>query len=261
MGDDSRPPATGYPVHPYPPPQPASAANGYPQQPSSAYPYPAPPQQQPNPYFYHHNNNNNYQAAPPPYYVDQRRSVFLRRLIAGMMAVFIILGVILFITWLVLRPKFPEFRVDSAAVTGFNLSSSVSGAWDFRVAVSNPNSKVSITYEEVESNLAYDSAFIADNTLAPFAQGKKNLTTIRVSFAASGSYLNDRTLKALSADRSDDGVVGFEVRIFSRVLFDAGIWRIRRRLLRVFCDDLKIAIGSSGSGNMTGGAKGCRVGW
>ncbi|CAM8964246.1 unnamed protein product [Rhodiola kirilowii] len=268
MGDDSRPPATGYPVHSYPPPQvSATASNGYPQQPSSAYPYPAPPQQQPNPYFYNNNNNNNnnypYQGQPAPtYYIDQQRSAFIRRVIAGMMAVFIILGCIFFITWLVLRPKFPEFRIDSATVTGFNLSDTVSGVWDFRVTVFNPNKKVNIVYEEVESNLAYKSNSIADNTMAPFAQGKRNMTTIRVSFAASGAYLKDKAVGALTKDRSD-GIVGFEVRIYSRVLFDAGIWRVRRRLLRVLCQDVNIAIpvGGSGSGNMTAGAKGCRVGW
>uniref|UniRef100_A0A7N0RHF0 Late embryogenesis abundant protein LEA-2 subgroup domain-containing protein n=1 Tax=Kalanchoe fedtschenkoi TaxID=63787 RepID=A0A7N0RHF0_KALFE len=255
MGDDSRPPATGYPVHPYPPPQ--QAANGYAQQPSSAYPYPPPHQQHPNPYFY----NSNYQAPPRDYHVDQQRNAFLRRMITAMIAVFVIFCVIFFITWLVLRPKFPEFRVDSASVTGFNLSSSVSGAWVFGVTVSNPNKKVDIVYEEVESSLAYDYDFIADSTLAPFTQGKRNVTTIRASFAASGSYLNDRSLARLNRDRGDDGVVGFQVRIYSRALFNAGVWRVRRRLLRVLCDDLRIAIGSNGAGNMTGGPKGCIVGW
>ncbi|KAL9685155.1 hypothetical protein QQ045_022602 [Rhodiola kirilowii] len=68
--------------------------------------------------------------------------------------------------------------------------------------------------------------------MVPFAHVRRNMTTIRVSFATSGVYLKDKAAGALTRDRSDDGIVGFEVRIYSRVLFDAGIWRVKRRLLR-----------------------------
>ncbi|KAL9673357.1 hypothetical protein QQ045_029613 [Rhodiola kirilowii] len=244
MADDSRQPVTGYPVHPYTPPQPS---DGYFQQQYAAYAYPAPPHLQP---------------PPPTYYVDQERRDSLRCVITGITAALILICVVTFITWLVLRPKFPEFRVDSATVTGFNVTDySLSGAWDFRVSVSNPNKKFSIVFEEVDSDLSYSVFSIADNTLAPFTLGKRNASTIRVSFAASESYLGDGVKWVLARDRSDDGFVGFDVRIYSWVEFDGGLWRVRKQVLKVLCHNVSISIGSSSSGNMTGGSKGCIVGW
>uniref|UniRef100_A0A2N9H225 Uncharacterized protein n=1 Tax=Fagus sylvatica TaxID=28930 RepID=A0A2N9H225_FAGSY len=77
----------------------------------------------------------------------------------GDMVAFIVMGVTIFIVWLVLRPRFPEFQVESVSLTNFsasNSSSSITGNWNFRFSVTNPNKKMSISYDVVQCLLFYN---------------------------------------------------------------------------------------------------------
>jgi hypothetical protein len=54
--------------------------------------------------------------------------------------------------------------------------------------------------------------------------------------------------------------VSFNLKIVADAVYRVGGFRARRRLLRVFCDDLAVGIsGNGGSGNLTGGARRCKV--
>ncbi|KAF8009497.1 hypothetical protein BT93_J0484 [Corymbia citriodora subsp. variegata] len=114
MADHSRPPAAGYPVPPS-----GAYSNGYPpgaHSDAAAYHYAAPPPQY-----------ANYQ-----YYAPDRRTKFLRYFLVAMIAFFVVVGTILFIVWIILRPHYPVFRVESMTLTNFSVSSSsprVSGDW------------------------------------------------------------------------------------------------------------------------------------
>ncbi|KAK9280030.1 hypothetical protein L1049_013715 [Liquidambar formosana] len=232
-------PVTGYPVTGYPPPQ--SAANPRP----NGYPYnAAPPYYNPNPYIY---------ANP--------RATFLRRFIAIMIGLFIITGTIVFIVWLVLRPRIPQVTVDSVSVTNFTTSSSqVTGNWDVRFSVRNPNKKMSIYYDSIVSSLFYEAAFLSRTTLPPFDQDTRNLTTVRAEFAAAGVYVDGRLVNEINSERAR-GAVGFDVTVQARVRFSAGAWKARRRFLRVLCEDVAVGLSSNGaSGTLVGGPKECRVG-
>jgi hypothetical protein len=56
------------------------------------------------------------------------------------------------------------------------------------------------------------------------------------------------------------GSVSFNLKIVADAVYRVGGFRARRRLLRVFCDDLAVGIsGNGGSGNLTGGARRCKV--
>ncbi|GMY26880.1 ndr1/hin1-like protein 10 [Fagus crenata] len=148
MQDPSRP-VTGYP-----------APNGCPlPQPGVAYPY-------------HANQLNPY---PYPYaYVQPNRAsssrAFIRSFILAMMVAFIVMGVTIFIIWLVLRPRFPEFQVEFVSLTNFsasNSSSSIIGNWNFRFSVTNPNKKMSISYDVVQCLLFYKPKFISETRIPP----------------------------------------------------------------------------------------------
>ncbi|XP_027162255.1 NDR1/HIN1-like protein 13 [Coffea eugenioides] len=140
MADPNNRPVTGYP---------APTTNGHPPPPSNtSYPYAAPP---PAAYY-----NQQYYTGPAYHQPDPdaiRRATFLRRLFAFIIAGVIVLGTILFIIWLVLRPRLPEFRVDSLSVSNFNLSSStlVSADFDVKITARNPNGKITLFYDNVEA--------------------------------------------------------------------------------------------------------------
>ncbi|GMN61171.1 hypothetical protein TIFTF001_030260 [Ficus carica] len=245
MADPSRP-VTGYPAPPsssYPQP------NGYP------YPAPPPPPHQPPPpnYAYAYNYDPSAAAAS--------RAAFLRRILAAMIAFFIISASVVFIVWLVLRPRLPKFWVDSFALNNLNTSSqTLSGDWAVGFSVYNPNKKMSIVYDEINSGIVYKSAFLSETRIAPFDQGKRDRTVVNATFSARNSYVEDWVVRGISDDRAR-GTVNFHVRVWARVGFRTGGWRLRRRLLRVLCENVGIGISSnSGSGKLVGGPKECRVG-
>ncbi|KAL3579782.1 hypothetical protein D5086_017617 [Populus alba] len=236
--DPSRP-ATGYPFVPnginYPPPPPGTA-----------YPYQAPPPQPANPYYYNTNQ---------PY--PNQRATLLRRLIAALIIVTVIFFTILFIIWLVIRPHLPEFRVTSLSVSSFNVSSSsssVTGNWNARFQVYNPN-KLKISYDDIQSSISYKSEFLSQTRIPPFKQGKRNVTDINAEYGAMGSYIAGRAVNQINGDKGR-GSVSFNLKIVVDAVYRVGGFRARRRLLRAFCDDLAVGFsGNGGSGNLTGGAR------
>ncbi|XP_010262977.1 PREDICTED: protein YLS9-like [Nelumbo nucifera] len=256
--EDRNKPATGYPTG-YNQAQPSYDPNGYPPAQSSysatttatgtGYPYAAPP-----PAVYY--NPNPYST---PFY-DQRRTAFLRRLISLMVVVFLIMAGITFIMWLIIRPHLPEFRLNSASVSSFNVNATqVTGDWNLDFTVRNPNKKMSVYYDHIESTFYYRGAQLSDTFVAPFSQGKKNETTMQVKFAAASQYVPESSAKALASDRSS-GEVGFNVRIWAWVWFKCGGWRTRMHYLRVFCDNVKIGFSSNrGVGVLSGGPTNCKV--
>ncbi|KAL4578530.1 hypothetical protein LXL04_014654 [Taraxacum kok-saghyz] len=245
MADQNRP-VTGYPAPP--------ASNGYPTNTATAYPYVAPPPQNQGQYF--NVSANPYYSDP---YANQQRATFIRRIFAVFIGCIIIVGTIVFIMWLILRPQIPQFRVDTLTLSNFNMSSNslISGTWDARFTVRNPNSKIVLYYDRIEAAVFYKSESISETTVPPFAQGKKNETGVRATFVSSSAYVDDRN--GISSERSR-GTVDFNLRMMARVRFKAGAWWARRRILKIFCPNLSIGVSANSTGgSLVGGSKNCRV--
>lgn len=244
MGDPSRP-VTGYPASAYP--QTSNNPNGYPFQAHQ------PP--------YDNRPNPNY-AYPYADNASAARVTFLRRFIAGMIAFFILFGSVFFIIWLVLRPRVPDFRVDSVSLTSFNVSASpqaVSGNWAVGFSIYNPNKRMKLVYDEMVSTIDYKSEHLSQTRIPPFVQGKKNQTAVTATYSAINSYVDGRSVSSINGDRAR-GTVSFDVRVHGRIGFRSGWWRMKRRLLRVLCENVAVAVSSGGgSGKMVGGARDCRV--
>ncbi|KAK6138465.1 hypothetical protein DH2020_027785 [Rehmannia glutinosa] len=244
MEDPNRP-VTGYPApNPHP--------NGYSANPppsGAAYPYAA--------------------AAPPPnayynYYDPEsvRRANCLRRIFAFVIGLVIIFGTVTFIVWLVLRPQLPEFRVDSFSVSNFTLgnNSLISFTSEIRLTARNPNKKMSLAYDHIEAVIFYKSDSLSETTVPPFSQDTKNETSLTANFAAAGSFVDKSVMDGINGERGKNGNVDFNLRMLSRVRFEAKAWRTRNRFLKVFCGDLVVGIPADGRpGALTGGqAVSCR---
>lgn len=237
MQDPSRP-ATGYPAPQFQHP------NGG--QPPPSYPYAAPYPQY-------------YQPPPPPSRPYASRS-FFRAFIATMICLAVIFGVILIITWLVLRPSLPHFTLASLSLTNFTASNqSISGTWHPSFVVRNGNKKMTVTYNALRSTVYYHSYYIADSQLAPFKQDTKSQTTLNATLSASNTYLESRVVNDLNSDRARGSVL-FDVQVLASASFRSGSWRFRTRLLKILCKKVPVGISSkASSGELTGGARECQV--
>lgn len=238
MQDPNRP-VTGYPV-PNPngcaPPSSAAAA-------ATAYPYQ-------NPYSYPHV----YVQQPPPY--QNPRATLFRRLLLCVIAFAAILATISLITWLVLRPRYPDFTIQSLSLSNYNSSSeNLNATWNALILVSNSNKKLSVFYEGIESVIDYGVYDLANSRIPPFSQGKRNQTTVEVNFAMVNSYVDSKVVNGINQDRSS-GQVRFTVKIGAWISFRYGGWRLRRRDLGVSCRDVAV---SGSTGKMMDGAKKCSV--
>ncbi|KAK1418927.1 hypothetical protein QVD17_28080 [Tagetes erecta] len=245
MADQSRP-VTGYPAYP------TTTTT------TTAYPYTAPPPHPPqNQSTYFHVTGNPYYSNP---YASQQRATFIHRFFAFLIGSILITGIIIFIMWLILRPQIPQFRVETLNLSNFNISSNslISGNWEARFTARNPNSKITLYYDQIEAAIFYKSDSISETSVPPFVQGTKNETTLKATFASLGGYLDSKD--SINGEMKS-GKVGFNLRMITRVRFQAGSWWARRRILRVYCPDLAVGVNGNGSnGSLVGGYRRCSVG-
>ncbi|XP_043716635.1 NDR1/HIN1-like protein 10 [Telopea speciosissima] len=217
-----------------------------------AYPYAAPP---PVPGSY-------YSTYPGPSSDNQRRrrcDTFLRSLTITIIVVIVIMGAISLIIWLIIRPRVPEFQLDSASVSYFNVSTSnLTANWDLGFTIRNPNKKLSVYYDSFFVNMLYGREDLAETSLPPFDQGTRNQTTLRAKFAAASTYVEDNAAKSMAADRSL-GAVNFNVKLVSWVRFKSGGWRTKRHLMSVHCRVRVSFSSNSRVGYLSDGSRGCDV--
>ncbi|PIA54371.1 hypothetical protein AQUCO_00900720v1 [Aquilegia coerulea] len=246
--EDRNKPVIGYPTayqqaHPnhnpsaYPAAQSTDHTNTY-----IGYPYPAPPHN-PNPY-------------PARSYAFSHA---LRRLVIFLISALIIFCILSFVTWLIFRPRLPEFRVDSATIPPVNTSTLVIPPyWEIGFLVKNTNRKTDIQYEPIVSSLFYgEDQLLCETTLLPFKQKKQ---TEMVLWSRFNDVDNEKVLDIISDDKKR-GMVSLNVAMLGWIRFKAGAWKTRYNLMRVICMDVRIGFNSStGVGNYLGGSsERCKV--
>nr|XP_025614263.1 uncharacterized protein At1g08160 isoform X1 [Arachis hypogaea] len=238
--------ATGYPAPPFNHPN-----GGQPPPPSTtAYPYAAPPPYQPHPQYYN----------PQPY--QQRYSPsrsFFRAFIATMICLAVVFGVVLIITWLVLRPSLPHFTITTFSVQNFSTTAqTVSATWHLTFLLRNNNHKMSVTYNVLRPSLFYHSNYLADSQLPPFKQDTRSENTLNATLVAVDAYLEPRAVIDLNAEKSS-GSVTFDVQLLASASFRSGSWRFRPRVLKVLCRKVPVGLTSkSSSGQLVGGSRECQ---
>ncbi|XP_057770742.1 NDR1/HIN1-like protein 10 [Salvia miltiorrhiza] len=189
-----------------------------------------------------------------------RRATCLRRIFAFVIGLIVIFGTATFIVWLILRPQLPEFRVDSLSISNFTLGNDllISFTSEIKLTAKNPNKKMKLGYDHIETAIYYQSYSLSETTVAPFYQGTKNETSLTVRFAAAGSFLEKVAVDEITGERGKNDNVNFNLRMLSRVRFEAKVWRTRRRFLKVFCGDLVLGLPTSGRSEvLTGGPRQC----
>ncbi|KAG4972157.1 hypothetical protein AAZX31_13G295100 [Glycine max] len=222
-----------------PPPPAASAAI------ATGYPYAA--QQQ----YY----NTTY---PPPRSYASRS--FFRAFFATMICLAVVFGVVLIITWLVLRPSLPHFTLHSLSVSNLSSTSqSLSATWHLSFLVRNGNKKMTVSYNALRSSIFYRQNYISESQLAPFRQDTRSQTTLNATLTAAGTYLEPKLIDNLNAERNASSVL-FDVQVVAATSFRSGSWRFRTRVLKVLCRKVPVGVSSkSSSGDLVGGDRECQV--
>eukprot|EP00246_Nothoceros_aenigmaticus_P002275 TRINITY_DN13100_c0_g1_i1.p1 TRINITY_DN13100_c0_g1~~TRINITY_DN13100_c0_g1_i1.p1 ORF type:complete len:242 (+),score=15.58 TRINITY_DN13100_c0_g1_i1:398-1123(+) len=154
-----------------------------------------------------------------------------------LITVVVVLGVASLIVWLALRPKLPEYAVQSVNVTSLSVDTSSSHLnYDFlfKVEANNPNKKIGIFYDIIEIKLWYQKLQIGEKSVPGFYQGHQNITVLPVNLTSSFP-LDSSTSSNLTQDLSDNRLP-LEVDIAVRARVKVGSWKSFHFWVHVNCD-------------------------
>ncbi|XP_047338693.1 NDR1/HIN1-like protein 3 [Impatiens glandulifera] len=170
--------------------------------------------------------------------------------------ILLILGVIVFVLWLIFRPNKVKFYADDASLTRFDLSSTNNTLYynlSLNLTIRNPNKRVGIYYDSFETNAYYENQRFATELLTKFYQGKKNTTSLEAE-------IKGQNLLLLQIDRTQynsekkSGVFSIELKLRLRVRLKAWWFKSPRFTAKVNCD-LKVPM------NSTFESKRCDIDW
>lgn len=175
-----------------------------------------------------------------------QRTHVLRWVAMFFLALIVLVGLAVLIIWLVIKPKRLVFSVEEGSVHNFNISNDkhLNASFDFVVRSYNPNTKVSIYYDSIESRVEYDDQTLAFNTVDPFFQPHRNVTRLQVKLTAQSTALLSSVNKDIRLEKSS-GEIELNVWLKARIRFKVGVWKSSHRTLKVFCSPVLVHFSKS----------------
>ncbi|XWS52957.1 hypothetical protein CRYUN_Cryun11dG0116400 [Craigia yunnanensis] len=180
--------------------------------------------------------NNTAQATQQPV----RHFNLVRCVATCLLALIVLVGLAVLITWLVIRPKKFVYTLENGSVQNFSLTNNhLNAAFDFVLMAYNPNSKISVYYDYIESAVTYEHQTLAFNTIDPFFQPHRNVTRVESKLVAQNLALSPSIFKDLRVEKSS-GEIEVVVHFKSRFRFKVGIWKSNHRTLRIVCSSVAV---------------------
>ncbi|KAI3933331.1 hypothetical protein MKW98_006690 [Papaver atlanticum] len=168
------------------------------------------------------------------------RSAVLRCIAITLLALVILVGLAVLITWLALRPKKLVYTVETGKVEQFSIHyNRLNTTLGFVVRAYNPNRKVSVYYDSIDVSVTYDDQPIAFETLEPFFQPHRNVTMLNVKPTGLAVPLQGSVSKDLRLEKSSGEMV-FDVRIKARIRFKVARWKSSHYTVRVKCPSVEV---------------------
>ncbi|KAJ3677926.1 hypothetical protein LUZ60_001729 [Juncus effusus] len=172
----------------------------------------------------------------------------LCNLIKFIFSIVIILGIIVLVLWLVLRPNPIKVHATSASLTQFDLSNGSTLQYNLTVDMSirNPNKRIGLYYDSIETQAYYDGSRFGFDTIPPFYQGHKNTSSIEPAFQGTQLLLGN-SLSSTYSKEKNDGYYNVELKINAKIRLKIWKFKIHHVKPKVTCK-LKLPVpGSSGS--------------
>ncbi|XP_059278560.1 NDR1/HIN1-like protein 2 [Lycium ferocissimum] len=167
----------------------------------------------------------------------------------------IIVAVIGFILWFILRPNKVNFHVANAQLTQFSYSNNntLNYYLALNVSIRNPNKRIGIYYDLIEARGFYHGVNFGNSSIDPFYQGHKNTTDLDLLFKGTK---NEIKLGDYYNGEKDDGVYEIGVKLYMRIRFKFG-WIKTKKIKPMIKCDLKVPFKGKGSFERTQ----CHLDW
>uniref|UniRef100_A0A5B6ZC98 Late embryogenesis abundant protein LEA-2 subgroup domain-containing protein n=1 Tax=Davidia involucrata TaxID=16924 RepID=A0A5B6ZC98_DAVIN len=164
------------------------------------------------------------------------------------LTVVVILGIAIFVFWLIFRPNKVKFHVTDASLTEFNHSTTtntLSYNLALNMTVRNPNKRIGIYYDRIEARAFYEGERFASTTLQPFYQRHKNTATLTPEFKGQNMVvLGNSELSSYNSEKIS-GTYSIDVKLYLRVRFKFGVIKTPKFKPKIECD-LKVPLNSNG---------------
>ncbi|KAL5580150.1 hypothetical protein UlMin_012592 [Ulmus minor] len=170
----------------------------------------------------------------------RQKPSLLRILAIVLLTLIVLVGLAVLIFWLIVKPKRLVYSVEDGSIRNFNISNDhLDSYFEFTIRAYNPNKRVSIYYDSIESRVDYDDQTLAYNVVQPFHQPHKNVTRLDVKLRARSTALLNAVSKDLRLERSS-GKIELSVVLKARIRFKVGAWKSTHRTLEVFCSPILV---------------------
>lgn len=160
---------------------------------------------------------------------------FLRCFCAVSIALLSVIAVVIFVTWLAVRPHKPKFDLESGTVSYIAIANgTINTVMKFNISSRNSNERVGIFYDSVEALVIYDYVKIANASVPKFFQNPKNTTLLSPSVKGQSVHLAKDTAATLKSE-SLTGQLAVELKLIARIRFRVARWTSRHSKMRVSC--------------------------
>ncbi|KAJ3680483.1 hypothetical protein LUZ60_016761 [Juncus effusus] len=175
-----------------------------------------------------------------PYRQKSKPSI-LKKIAIALLTLIVIVGLIILIFWLVVRPVPLDYTVEHASVNGFNITSKneLNAMFNLTLRALNPNRRMSVYYDDVDISVWYDGQMIAFTKASPFFQPHKNTKRLDVEADSKYTPLTNQAAKDLTHDKSI-GNIGLEVRVRAWIQFKVGIFKSVHYKLKAYCTPVNV---------------------
>ncbi|XP_066346411.1 NDR1/HIN1-like protein 2 [Miscanthus floridulus] len=157
------------------------------------------------------------------------------------------LGILLLILYLIFKPHMIAATVDSASLAQFSLSPSSTLAYDLNVTmtVRNPNTRVGLYYDDVQSLAFYKDQRFGYAPLDAFYQGTEASTKLSPEFRGSQPLQGDVTAAEF---RQEQSAGNFAVNVDLNAKLRVKVWsfKVRGPKAKITC---KLSVPAPGAAN------------
>lgn len=165
-----------------------------------------------------------------------------------LLTLIVLIGFLVLVFWLVVRPKSPHYTVDAVRVLGLDAKSlqsalsnnTLKSATSFVVVANNPNQHIQISYDKVNVNVDLLGVTIGQGTFPAFRQGHKNITFLSGNLTSGNVSVNIvQQQDILSANKT--GKLPLDFQVDAKARMKIGSWNSPKFKISVRCKSVMIA--------------------
>ncbi|KAK9268140.1 hypothetical protein L1049_010580 [Liquidambar formosana] len=182
------------------------------------------------------------------YYVHRVHESLTTRVSKILCSIFLglllVIGVVIFIVWLSLRPHRPRFHIRDFSVPGLNQVSGIDNAViTFNVTARNANQNIGIYYDSMVGSVYFEDQRIGSTPLLfPFYQEPKNTTVVYGTFSGATLTVDSQRWTDFKNALAKGSVI-FRLELTSTIRFKISRWKSKRHHAHADC---AIGVGQDG---------------